>query len=123
MTIPDSAEVSAPIAAKYLRDAALFEQLVNETRRNQEENQSDFLTAVNDAVSSIEKSRDVKEWHGLTKETAERFAREFMAELNPGVGLGLVRSLKVSALTPSIFPSMTFIPKATNPPFVCSLSV
>lgn len=50
----------------------------------QEENQSDFLTAVSDAVSSIEKSRDVKEWHGLTKETAERFAREFMAERNPG---------------------------------------
>ena len=36
VTIPDSAEVSAPIAAKYLRDAALFEQLVDETRRNQE---------------------------------------------------------------------------------------
>lgn len=61
--IPDSAEVSAPIAAKYLHDAALFEQLVDETRRNQEENQSNFLTAVSDAVSSIEKSRDVKEWH------------------------------------------------------------
>lgn len=28
VTIPDSAEVSAPIAAKYLHDAALFEQLV-----------------------------------------------------------------------------------------------
>lgn len=123
VTIPDSAEVSAPIAAKYLRDAALFEQLVDETRRNQEENQSDFLTAVSEAVASIEKSRDVKEWQGLTKETAERFAREFMQNGIPVVGRGLVRSLKVSALTPSIFPSMTFIPKVTNPPFVCSLSV
>ena len=34
VTIPDSAEVSAPVAAKYLRDAALFEQLVDETRQN-----------------------------------------------------------------------------------------
>ena len=34
VTIPDSAEVSAPIAAKYLRDAALFEQLVDETSAN-----------------------------------------------------------------------------------------
>ena len=65
VTIPDSAEVSAPIAAKYLRDAALFEQLVDETRRNQEENQSDFLTAVSEAVASIEKSRDVKEWQTI----------------------------------------------------------
>lgn len=89
VAIPDSAEVSAPVAAKYLRDAALFEQLVDETRRNQEENQSDFLTAVSDAVSSIEKSRDVKEWHGLTKDIAERFAREFMAERNPGRWSGL----------------------------------
>ena len=119
-TIPDSAEVSAPIAAKYLRDAALFEQLVDETRRNQEENQNDFLTAVSEAVASIEKSRDVRKWHGLTKETAERFAREFMAERNPGHWSGFG---EVSALTHSIFPSMTFIPKATNPPFVCSLSV
>ena len=60
-TIPDSAEVSAPIATKYLRDAALFEQLVDETRRNQEENLNDFLTAVSEAVASIEKSREVKE--------------------------------------------------------------
>ena len=73
VTIPDSAEVSAPIAVKYLHDAALFEQLMDETRRNQEENQSNFLTAVSDAVSSIEKSRDVKEWHGLTKAT-EKFS-------------------------------------------------
>lgn len=84
VTSPGSAEVSAPLAAKFLRDAALFEQLVDETRRNQEENQSDFLTAVSEAVASIEKSRDVKEWHGLTKETAERFARKFIAERNPG---------------------------------------
>lgn len=123
VTIPDSAEVSAPIAAKYLRDAALFEQLVDETRRNQEENQRDFLTAVSEAVASIEKSRDVKEWHGLTKETAERLHVNSWQNGIPVVGLGLVSSLKVSALTPSIFPSMTFIPKATNPPFVCSLSV
>lgn len=84
VTSPGSAEVSAPLAAKFLRDAALFEQLVDETRRNQEENQSDFLTAVSEAVATIEKSRDVKEWHGLTKETAERFARKFIAERNPG---------------------------------------
>lgn len=30
VTIPDSAEVSAPIAAKYLRDAAHLEKLVSE---------------------------------------------------------------------------------------------
>lgn len=104
VTIPDSAEVSAPVAAKYLRDAALFEQLVDETRRNQEENQSNFLTAVSDAVSSIEKSRDVKEWHGLTKETAERFAREFMAERNPGRWSGFGEVPESVSLDPLNFP-------------------
>lgn len=103
-TIPDSAEVSAPMAAKYLRDAALFEQLVDETRRNQEENQNDFLTAVSEAVASIEKSRDIKEWHGLTKETAERFAREFMAERNPGHWSGFGEVPESVSLDPPQFP-------------------
>lgn len=56
--IPDSAEVSAPVAGKYLRDAALFDKLVEETMRKLEEEQNDFLTAVSDAVSSIGKSRE-----------------------------------------------------------------
>ena len=115
VTIPDSAEVSAPIAAKYLRDAALFEQLVDETRRNQEENQSNFLTAVSDAVSSIEKSRDVKEWHGLTKETAERFAREFMAERNPGRWSGFGEVPESVSLDPLIFPINDIYPKGNKP--------
>lgn len=115
VTIPDSAEVSAPVAAKYLRDAALFEQLVDETRRNQEENQSNFLTAVSDAVSSIEKSRDVKEWHGLTKETAERFAREFMAERNPGRWSGLGEVPESVSLDPLNFPINDIYPKGNKP--------
>lgn len=115
VTIPDSAEVSAPIAAKYLHDAALFEQLVDETRRNQEENQSNFLTAVSDAVSSIEKSRDVKEWHGLTKETAERFAREFMAERNPGRWSGFGEVPESVSLDPLNFPINDIYPKGNKP--------
>lgn len=115
VTIPDSAEVSAPIAAKYLRDAALFEQLVDETRRNQEENQSDFLTAVSEAVASIEKSRDVKEWHGLTKETAERFAREFMAERNPGRWSGFGEVPESVSLDPLNFPINDIYPKGNKP--------
>lgn len=115
VTIPDSAEVSAPIAAKYLRDAALFEQLVDETRRNQEENQSNFLTAVSDAVSSIEKSHDVKEWHGLTKETAERFAREFMAERNPGRWSGFGEVPESVSLDPLNFPINDIYPKGNKP--------
>lgn len=115
VTIPDSAEVSAPLATKYLRDAALFEQLVDETRRNQEENQSDFLTAVRDAVSSIEKSRDVKEWHGLTKETAERFAREFMAERNPGRWSGFGEVPESVSLDPLNFPINDIYPKGNKP--------
>ena len=115
VTIPDSAEVSAPVAAKYLRDAALFEQLVDETRRNQEENQSNFLTAVSDAVSSIEKSRDVKEWHGLTKETAERFAREFMAERNPGRWSGFGEVPESVSLDPLNFPINDIYPKGNKP--------
>ena len=115
VTIPDSAEVSAPIAAKYLRDAALFEQLVDETRRNQEENQSDFLTAVSDAVSSIEKSRDVKEWHGLTKDIAERFAREFMAERNPGRWSGFGEVPESVSLDPLNFPINDIYPKGNKP--------
>lgn len=114
-TIPDSAEVSAPIAAKYLRDAALFEQLVDETRRNQEENQNDFLTAVSEAVASIEKSRDVKEWHGLTKETAERFAREFMAERNPGHWSGFGEVPESVSLDPLNFPINDIYPRGNKP--------
>lgn len=115
VTSPGSAEVSAPLAAKFLRDAALFEQLVDETRRNQEENQSDFLTAVSDAVSSIEKSRDVKEWHGLTKETAERFAREFMAERNPGRWSGFGEVPESVSLDPLNFPINDIYPKGNKP--------
>lgn len=115
VTIPDSAEVSAPIAAKYLRDAALFEQLVDETRRNQEENQNDFLTAVSEAVASIEKSRDVKEWQGLTKETAERFAREFMAERNPGRWSGFGEVPESVSLDPLNFPINDIYPKGNKP--------
>lgn len=115
VAIPDSAEVSAPVAAKYLRDAALFEQLVDETRRNQEENQSDFLTAVSDAVSSIEKSRDVKEWHGLTKDIAERFAREFMAERNPGRWSGFGEVPESVSLDPLNFPINDIYPKGNKP--------
>lgn len=115
VTIPDSAEVSAPIAAKYLRDAALFEQLVDETRRNQEENQSDFLTAVSEAVASIEKSRDVKEWQGLTKETAERFAREFMAERNPGRWSGFGEVPESVSLDPLNFPINDIYPGGNKP--------
>ena len=115
VTIPDSAEVSAPLATKYLRDAALFEQLVDETRRNQEENQSNFLTAVSDAISSIEKSRNVKEWHGLTKETAERFAREFMAERNPGRWSGFGEVPESVSLDPLNFPINDIYPKGNKP--------
>ena len=115
VTIPDSAEVSAPLATKYLRDAALFEQLVDETRRNQEENQSNFLTAVSDAISSIEKSRNVKEWHGLTKETAERFAREFMAERNPGHWSGFGEVPESVSLDPLNFPINDIYPKGNKP--------
>ena len=115
VTIPDSAEVSAPIAAKYLRDAALFEQLVDETRRNQEKNQNDFLTAVSEAVTSIEKSRDVKEWQGLTKETAERFAREFMAERNPGRWSGFGEVPESVSLDPLNFPINDIYPKGNKP--------
>ena len=114
-TMPGSAEVSAPVAAKYLRDAALFEQLVDETRRNQEENQNDFLTAVSEAVTSIEKSRDVKEWQGLTKETAERFAREFMAERNPGRWSGFGEVPESVSLDPLNFPINDIYPKGNKP--------
>lgn len=96
-------------------DAALFEQLVDETRQNQEENQSDFLAAVSDAVSSIEKSRDVKEWHGLTKETAERFAREFMAERNPGRWSGFGEVPESVSLDPLNFPINDIYPKGNKP--------
>ena len=115
VTIPDSAEVSAPVASKYLRDAALFEQLVDETGRNMEINQSDFLTAVSDAVSSIEKSRDVKEWHGLTKDIAERFACEFMADRNPGHWSGFGEVPESVSLDPLNFPINDIYPKGNKP--------
>lgn len=81
--IPDSAEISATLAQKYLKDAGLFDQLVTETNRLQDDLGYDFLTSVGKASEKLEKDRDVKEWYGITRSIAERFANEFIADRNP----------------------------------------
>ena len=66
-------------------------------------------------LGEIEKSRDVKEWHGLTKDIAERFAREFMAERNPGRWSGFGEVPESVSLDPLNFPINDIYPKGNKP--------
>lgn len=113
--IPDSAEISAVLAKKYLNDACLFDQLVAETNRLQDDLGYDFLTVVGKASEKLEKDRDIKEWHGITRSTAERFAKEFIADRNPSHWTGFGEVPDEVSLEPLSFPIDDIYPNGNKP--------
>lgn len=113
--IPDSAEISAVLAQKYLNDACLFDQLVAETNRLQDDLGYDFLTVVGKASEKLEKDRDIKEWHGITRSTAERFAKEFIADRNPSHWTGFGEVPDEVSLEPLSFPIDDIYPNGNKP--------
>ena len=113
--IPDSAEISAVLAQKYLNDACLFDQLVAETNRLQDDLGYDFLTVVGKASEKLEKDRDIKEWHGITRSTAERFAKEFIADRNPSHWTGFGEVPDEVSLEPLNFPIDDIYPNGNKP--------
>lgn len=113
--IPDSAEISATLAQKYLKDAGLFDQLVTETNRLQDDLGYDFLTSVGKASEKLEKDRDVKEWYGITRSIAERFANEFIADRNPCHWTGFGEVPDDVSLDPLNFPINDIYPKGNKP--------
>lgn len=113
--IPDSAEISATLAQKYLKDAGLFDQLVTETNRLQDDLGYDFLTSVGKASEKLEKDRDVKEWYGITRSIAERFANEFIADRNPCHWTGFGEVPDDVSLEPMNFPIDDIYPGGNKP--------
>lgn len=113
--IPDSAEISATLAQKYLKDAGLFDQLVTETNRLQDDLGYDFLTSVGKASEKLEKDRDVKEWYGITRSIAERFANEFIADRNPCHWTGFGEVPDDVSLEPVNFPIDDIYPGGSKP--------
>lgn len=83
ISIPGSAEISAEVAKKYLYDAGLLDQLVEESNHSQENFGDNFLTSIAKGIEALEKRLDVKEWEGLPEPVANRMAHEFIAERNP----------------------------------------
>lgn len=113
--IPDSAEISATLAQKYLKDACLFDQLVTETNRLQDDLGYDFLTSVGKASEKLEKDRDVKEWYGITRSIAERVAKEFIADRNPCHWTGFGEVPDDVSLEPMSFPIDDIYPGGNKP--------
>ena len=109
--IPDSAEISATLAQKYLK----FDQLVTETNRLQDDLGYDFLTSVGKASEKLEKDRDVKEWYGITRSIAERFANEFIADRNPCHWTGFGEVPDDVSLEPVNFPIDDIYPGGSKP--------
>lgn len=113
--IPNSAEISAALAQKYLSDACLFDQLVTETDRLQDDLGYDFLTSVGKASEKLEKDRDVKEWYGITRSIAERVAKEFIADRNPCHWTGFGEVSDDVSLEPVNFPIDDIYPNGNKP--------
>lgn len=113
--IPNSAEISAALAQKYLSDACLFDQLVTETDRLQDDLGYDFLTSVGKASEKLEKDRDVKEWYGITRSIAERVAKEFIADRNPCHWTGFGEVSDDVSLEPVNFPIDDIYPGGSKP--------
>lgn len=83
INILGSAEISTELAKKYLYDAGLLDQLVEESNHSQENFGDNFLTSIAKGIEALEKRLDVKEWEGLPEPVANRMAHEFIAERNP----------------------------------------
>lgn len=61
ISIPGSAEISAEVAKKYLYDAGLLDQLVEESNHSQKNFGDNFLTSIAKGIEALEKRLDVKE--------------------------------------------------------------
>lgn len=83
INILGSAEISTELAKKYLYDAGLLDQLVEESNHSQENFGDNFLTSIAKGIEALEKRLDAKEWEGLPEPVANRMAHEFIAERNP----------------------------------------
>ena len=115
INIPGSAEVSAELAKKYLYDAGLLDQLIEESNHNQEEFGDDFFLSVVKGVKTLEEKLNVKEWEGLTESVANRMAHEFIAERNPCRWTGSGDAPDDVGFEPLNFPIDDIYPKGDKP--------
>ena len=115
INIPGSAEISAELAKKYLYDANLLDQLIEESNRNQEDFGDDFLTSIAKGVKTLEEKSAVKEWEGMTKSIANRMTSEFLAERNPCQWTGFGEVPDGVSLEPLNFPIDDIYPEGNKP--------
>lgn len=115
IAIPGSAEISVELAQKYLNDACLLNQLIEESNHQQKDLGYDFLTSVGRACEKLEKDRNVKEWHGITQSIAERIATEFFADRNPSHWTGFGEVPDDVSLEPMSIPIDVIYPKGETP--------
>lgn len=115
ISIPGSAEISTELAKKYLYDAGLLDQLIEESNHNQENFGDDFLTSVAKGVKTLEEKLNVKGWEGLTKNIANRMAHEFIAERNPCRWTGSGDAPDDVGFEPLNFPIDDIYPKGDKP--------
>ncbi len=115
ISIPGSAEIFTELAKKYLYDAGLLDQLIEESNHNQENFGNDFLTSVAKGVKTLEEKLNVKGWEGLTKNIANRMAHEFIAERNPCRWTGSGDAPDDVGFEPLNFPIDDIYPKGDKP--------
>lgn len=115
INILGSAEISTELAKKYLYDAGLLDQLVEESNHSQENFGNNFLTSIAKGIEALEKRLDVKEWEGLPEPVANRMAHEFIAERNPGRWSGFGEVPESVSLDPLNFPINDIYPKGNKP--------
>lgn len=115
INILGSAEISTELAKKYLYDAGLLDQLVEESNHSQENFGDNFLTSIAKGIEALEKRLDVKEWEGLPEPVANRMAHEFIAERNPSRWSGFGEVPESVSLDPLNFPINDIYPKGNKP--------
>lgn len=115
INILGSAEISTELAKKYLYDAGLLDQLVEESNHSQENFGDNFLTSIAKGIEALEKKLDVKEWEGLPEPVANRMAHEFIAERNPCRWTGSGDAPDDVGFEPLNFPIDDIYPKGDKP--------
>lgn len=115
INILGSAEISTELAKKYLYDAGLLDQLVEESNHSQENFGDNFLTSIAKGIEALEKRFDVKKWEGLPEPVANRMAHEFIAERNPCRWTGSGDAPDDVGFEPLNFPIDDIYPKGDKP--------
>lgn len=115
INILGSAEISTELAKKYLYDAGLLDQLVEESNHSQENFGDNFLTSIAKGIEALEKKLDVKKWEGLPEPVANRMAHEFIAERNPCRWTGSGDAPDDVGFEPLNFPIDDIYPKGDKP--------